>query len=480
MAVNIQNEVASVFHYFDKICSIPHGSGNMNGLADYCEQFAQEMGLRAVRDGENNVVIYKSGTEGYENSAPIILQGHLDMVCQKTDDADIDFEKDGIETYIDGDFIKARGTTLGADNGIAVAMIMAVLASRDLPHPPIEAVFTTDEEIGMVGAEKLDCTLLTGKKMINLDSEEADVLTVSCAGGSDFKLLLPVGKRIVRGTKITLEIANLKGGHSGIDIDKGRINANLLAGRILNHAGKSAEFHIKDISGGTKNNAIPFCCKAEMVADDVQNLVGAMQDCIAIVKREMGDREKDCSVVLTQGPTGDYEVLTSDSRARLLNILLTTPNGVVDMSAEIDGLVETSLNLGVLMMHDGGFMMQYALRSNKSSALTFLEERMAAFADSNGCRYEISCRYEPWELKKDSPLQRLYAEAYCEQFGRKPQIAAIHAGLECAVFAKKIDGLDCISVGPDMFGVHTVHEKLSISSATEIFKLLCTVLGRCK
>lgn len=475
-----EKEAASVFRYFEKICAIPHGSGNMEPLSDYCLRFAGENDLRVIRDNAKNVVIYKPGTKGYENAEPIILQGHLDMVCQKKEDAKIDFATDGIETYTDGDFIKAKGTTLGADDGIAVSMIMAVLASRDLPHPPIEAVFTTDEEIGMIGAKKLDCSVLKGRKMINLDSEEAGILTVSCAGGSDFKLFLPIDKTVVHGTKICLEITDLKGGHSGVDIDKHRINADILAGRILNYAKKAADFHIIKLDGGSKGNAIPFCCKAELVAKDAESFINIMKNYISVVKNEISDREENCSIRLTAEAIGDFEVLNTAARDKLIHLLLTTPNGVVDMSAQIDGLVETSLNLGILTTRENGIVMQYALRSNKASALDFLEDRLTAFASYNGCDSEISCRYEPWEFKKDSPMQRLYADAFSEKFGREPKIAAIHAGLECAVFAQKIEGLDCISIGPDMFDVHTVNERLSISSATETFELLCELLKKCK
>ena len=477
---NIEKEVASVFQYFEKICAIPHGSGNMQAISDFCIKFAKENGLHAVCDKAKNVVIYKSGTRGYEHSEPIILQGHLDMVCQKNADSVIDFEKDGIKAYTDGDFIKAKGTTLGADNGIAVAMIMAILASQDLPHPPIEAVFTTDEEIGMVGANELDFSVLKAEKMINLDSEEADVLTVSCAGGSDFKAFLPTEKAVVHGTKILLELGGLKGGHSGVDIDKYRINAAVLMGRILNYAKKTQSFNIISINGGTKGNAIPFCCTAELVAQDAEGFTKVTEDYISVLKNEISDREENFFARLTIKEQGDFEALTPAVRDKLIYILLTTPNGVVDMSAEIEGLVETSLNLGVLETQAEGIIMQYALRSNKASALTFLENRMTAFASYNGCESQISCRYEPWEFKKDSPLRKLYTAAFCESFGHKPKIAAIHAGLECAVFTQKIKNLDCISVGPDMFDVHTVNEKLSISSVAEIFKLLCAVLEQCK
>lgn len=477
---NTVKETPEVFRYFEEICAIPHGSGNMDAISDYCVRFAQENGLRVLTDGAKNVVIFKSGTKGYENAEPIILQGHLDMVCQKREDIAFDFEKDGIKTYTDGDFIKAKGTTLGADNGIAVAMIMSVLASRDLPHPPIEAVFTTDEEIGMVGAKKLDFSVFKGKRMINLDSEEAGILTVSCAGGSDFKLFMPTEKTALHGTKVLLEIGGLKGGHSGVDIDKCRVNANMLAARILNQAKKITDFNIIKINGGTKNNAIPFSCKAELVVEDAESFINKTKEYISALKNEIGDREEACLINLTAETEGDFEVLTPNARDKLIYLLLTTPNGVVDMSAQIEDLVETSLNLGILSTEENGIVMQYALRSNKSSALTFLEDRMTAFAEYNGCKAQISCRYEPWEFKKDSGLRKLYSEAFCERFGREIKVSAIHAGLECAVFAGEIEGLDCISVGPDMFDVHTVNERLSISSAAEIFELLCDVLKKCK
>lgn len=282
----------AVFKYFEEISAIPHGSGNMEAISQYCVAFAEKNGLKWVCDDAKNVVIYKPGTAGYEGAETVILQGHIDMVCQKTEESAIDFEKDGVEVLKDGDFIKANGTTLGADNGIAVAMIMTILASKDLPHPPLEAVFTTDEEIGMIGACKLDTKLLNGKKMINLDAEEAGILTVSCAGGSDLKIVLPFVKKTVRGVKILFEIKDLQGGHSGVEIDKGRVNANILAGRILAHARREADFDIIRIDGGTKSNAIPFCCKAELVTKDAQALTNIIKDYFAIIKKEVSEREK--------------------------------------------------------------------------------------------------------------------------------------------------------------------------------------------
>lgn len=473
-------EPKTVFEYFEEICSIPHGSGNMEAISAYCMEFARKNGLRAVCDEAKNVVIYKEGTPGYENSDTIILQGHIDMVCQKTELSDIDFEKDGLDIFIDGDFVTANGTTLGADNGIAVAMIMSILASKELPHPPIEAVFTTDEEIGMIGAGKLDTSILKGKKMINLDAEEADFVNVSCAGGGDVTIDVPVKRKSVHGTSVTVALRNLKGGHSGIEIDKGRINANILMGRILNYAKSRTDFDLIGINGGTKSNAIPFSCFAEVVADDAETFAKIVNDYFAIVKKEIAERENNAVIDVTIGAADDYNAMEDCCGKKIVNMLMATPNGIMDMSIEIENLVETSLNLGILQTADDKITMKYALRSNKTSALDFLTARMYAFAEANGCTAASSGRYEPWEFKEESVLRELYVETFTEAAGYAPKVVAIHAGLECAVFSSSIEGLDCIAVGPNMFGVHTVDEKLSIASTERIYNILCKILKKSK
>ena len=471
-------EPKRLFEYFEKICSIPHGSGNMEKISQFCLDFAKENNLKAIRDEANNVVIFKDGTKGFENENPVILQGHLDMVCQKVDGCDINFDTDGIKIVQDGDFIKADGTTLGADNGIAVAMIMAILASDTIAHPPIEAVFTTDEEIGLIGAGKLDVEMLKGKTMINLDSEEQEVLTVSCAGGADCKISVPTDKEKVQGTGLIITVKNLKGGHSGVEIDKGRVNANILMGRILSRVKNDVDFDIVKINGGDKKNAICVKCEAQVVVKNVQAFKNALTEYFDVVKKEISEREKDASLEICENQSGEFEVLDKKIADKLLYMLLTTPNGVLDMSVEIQGLVETSLNMGVLKTEEKCVVMEYALRSNKKSALDFIAERMSAFAASNSCDAEFSGRYEPWEYNAVSPLREVYIKVFEEKFGHKPKVEAIHAGLECAVFSASIDGLDCISIGPDMFGVHTTEEKLSISSTKAMFELLCEVIGK--
>ena len=465
-----------VFKYFEEICAIPHGSGNMDKIAEYCMDFAKSHSLKAERDEANNVIIYKKATTGFENSDTVILQGHLDMVCQKEEWVDIDFENDPIQAYIDGDYIKAKGTTLGGDNGIAVAMILAILENTSYEHPAIEAVFTTDEEIGMIGASKLDFSLLNGKKMINIDSEDQDVLTVSCAGGSDFEMTMPLAKKIKEGKLCTLTVRGLKGGHSGVEIDKGRQNANMIMARILNFAGCD----LISIDGGDKGNAIPVCSKANVLVSDKDNFVIKLTEYANIIKKEMQFREDGFEFLIEEGIEGKFEVIDTALKDKIIFMLLCVPNGVVEMSAEINNLVETSLNLGILKTENDVLRAHFALRSNKTSALVFLEDRLKAFADLTGFSVKTFGHYPPWEFKSDSALQRIYRDKYKEKTGKEISVEAIHAGLECGVFASSINDLDCISVGPRMFDIHTPAERLCISSVKTVFDIILEVLKEIK
>lgn len=469
-----------VFKYFEEISQIPHGSENMKPIADYCEAFAKKHNLRVIKDDVNNVIIFKAATKGYENSEPVILQGHLDMVCQKDETTDIDFLKDGLKLYTDGDFVKAKGTTLGADNGIAVAMILAILESDDIPHPPIEAVFTIDEEIGMVGALNLDMTLLNGKRMINLDAEEDDTLTVSCAGGSDFRMVVPITRKAVRGTEVIVSLKGLKGGHSGVEIDKNRVNADILAGRFLNHMKSVCDFEIISVDGGDKGNAIPNNCTIRFCSDTPYDFMFLAEGYMDTIQSEIYDREPDFYYVITIRDKSEYEVIDSQTKDKLIFTLLCVPDGIAQMSAEIDGLVESSSNLGILKTEENKIILHFTLRSNKKSALQFLEDRMIAFSSCIPCATECSGHYPPWEFKEDSLLQKLFKECYKEQYGSEPKVEAIHAGLECGVFSSGVDDLDCIAMGPQLFDVHTVKERLSISSLESTYKLLLEILKRLK
>lgn len=469
-----------VFYYFEQICDVPRGSGDTSGIRRYCRNFAINHSLEYITDDADNVVIFKPASAGYEASEPVILQGHLDMVCQKTEDSSVDFLENGIEPYIDGDYVKAKNTTLGADNGIAVAMILAILENDTIPHPPIEAVFTSDEEIGLIGAGKLDMSVLKGKKMINLDSEEDDTVTVSCAGGCHFLATIPVAFQEKSGTEITVTLKGLKGGHSGVEINNNRVNADILAGRFLNHLKNSCGFDIIGIGGGDKDNAIPNKCVIRLCVEAPELFIEKATEYLNVIKTEISDREDGFSFIIEKGDEASFKVLTDNIRNQLVFALTCVPNGVMEMSAGIEGLVQTSLNLGILKIENNALSLRFGLRSNKKSGLEFLLERLTAFFDSINWETSSKGHYPPWEYKDDSQLRELYKVVYKEYFGKEPKVEAIHAGLECGVFADGIDGLDCISIGPALFDVHTVNEKLSISSTENVYSILLKLLEKLK
>ena len=475
-------EPKNVFKYFKEISRIPHGSENMQAIANYCVEFANKHNLKSVKDSANNVIIYKNATEGYEDAQTVILQGHLDMVCQKADGYEIDFDKDPLKLYVDGDFLKAEKTTLGADNGIAVAMIMAILESDDIPHPALEAVFTTDEEIGMVGALALDTSLLKGKKMLNLDSEEDDTLTVSCAGGSDFRVTLPIERKGAEGFEAEIILSGLQGGHSGMEIDKNRVNADILAGRLLNAIYDPENAVIISIDGGDKGNAIPNKCIIKLCVKEPEGFKINVEKTLEIIKNEIAYREPDFtySVIIKENKLCD--VISEKAARDIIFILNCAPDGVFTMSAEINGLVETSSNLGILKTKEADILLHFTLRSNKKSALLYLEEKFKALIKValSECTIETFGHYPPWEYNDNSQLQKLFKECYIEKHGKEPKIEAIHAGLECGVFTCAIEGLDCVALGPQLYDVHTVKERLSISSTENTFNLLKEMLKKCK
>ena len=468
-----------VFKYFEEISAVPRGSGEREKIADFCENFAKEKGLRYYRDDANNVVIYKNASNGYENAEPVIIQGHLDMVWQKAEGLQKNLLEEGIDLKIDGDFVTAKGTTLGADNGIAVAMAMAILEDDTLCHPPIEAVFTTDEEIGMLGAKELDTSVLSAKKMINVDSEEPGVITVSCAGGSDFTLRIPFDREKAVGERVVISLKGLKGGHSGIEIDSGRVNSNILAGRILTHLSKKYDFRLMSVLGGNRANAIANACEISLVCENGNALLEDAKACILDIKEEISAREEDFSAEFDIFDKDSYDCLPKITQDKVIYALILAPNGVQEMSREIENLVETSLNLGILDTRDNEIVMTFALRSSKKTALFALSEKLEMLAKCLDVEFETSGYYPPWEYKKDSEMQELCSSVFEEMFGYKPKIEAIHAGLECAVFSGAIEGLDCISIGPKVIGAHTIEEKLSISSTKEVYELLIKMLEKC-
>ncbi len=470
-------EPKRVFYYFEEISAIPRGSGNRKGIADYIENFAKEHSLDCVRDAADNVVVFKAASKGYEEKEPIIIQGHLDMVCQKNSDCDIDFEKDGISLCVEEGYIKAEGTTLGADNGSAVAMMLAILESDSYSHPPIEAVFTSDEEVGMLGAMDLSVDCLKGRRMMNLDSEEQDFLTVSCAGGSDFCFKIATKRREASGKELTVTLRGCKGGHSGIEIDKGRVNADILLGRILSRAQSFGKFDVISLDGGDKGNAIPSSATARLLVNTV-DFKNRLEEYMTEIKREISAREPGLEVEIEESEEKSCLVLDDETKEKVLFILMTAPNGVMSMSAEIENLVETSLNLGILKTDDEDIIIHFTLPSNKTSALIYIEEKLTALAKKADVCFDAFGYYPPWEFKENSFMQKLYLETFKEKYGYDAKVIAIHAGLECGVFSDKIPGLDCISFGPETFDVHTTNERVSIESMRETFELALSLLEK--
>lgn len=468
-------EPQKVFGYFEAISAIPRGSGKTEKISDYCENFAKDKGLEYCRDEAGNVIIFKNGSKGRENEEPVILQGHLDMVCEKESDCSIDFDNDGLSLAVDGDFVYAEGTTLGGDDGIAVAMCLALLDSSDIPHPPIEAVFTVDEEIGMLGADVLDTSVLKGKRMINIDSENEGVLWVSCAGGARFDIELPIKREAKSGNCFEITVGGLHGGHSGAEIHVGYANASVLMGRLLAKLSEKIRFSLISIDGGTKDNAITRECVAAVCSDEAIGLY--LNEIEAEFKKEFSVTDPDLFV--SARPV-DFcsDTMTADSTKALVSLLNELPYGVMAMSKEIEGLVETSLNLGTLDTNETRVHFGYSVRSSNDDDKEVLLEKLIEIADKYCASNVVSGRYPGWAFVKDSALQKAMAETYKEMYGKDMQVTAIHAGLECGLFCGKISGLDCVSLGPDLFDIHTPSEKMSISSAKRVWEYLLAVLAK--
>ena len=466
-----------VFYYFEQICGIPHGSGNTKQISDYCVEFAKSLGLEYHQDSDNNVIIIKEASAGYENAEPVIIQGHLDMVCEKTADCSKDMTKEGLDIYIDGDEVRAKDTTLGGDNGIAVAMAMAILEDKELCHPRVEAVFTVDEEIGLLGAGSIDVSCLKAKTMINLDSEDEGIFTVSCAGGNTALTRLPVTSKDYEGDVYTIEITGCKGGHSGVEINKGRSNPNILMGRLLQDIQKGTSLQIISVDGGLKDNAIPVQSKAVVVCGDEIVLRASVEQMQTIFSNEYATADPDIKITFTKEEK-KVKVMEQVSSDRVISLLTCMPNGIQNMSMDIEGLVQTSLNMGIVETKEDYVKIYFCLRSSVDSEREMLNRRIGSLISQFGGSMEVVGAYPGWEYKKDSKLRELMIEVFKDQYGKEPEVEAIHAGLECGMFAGKIPGLDCVSIGPNLDQIHTVREKMSISSVQRVYAYVLEVLKR--
>ena len=472
-----------VFTFFEMLCSVPHGSGNTKQISDLCVKFAKDRGLQVRQDEYNNVVIIREASPGYEDAPTVILQGHLDVVCAFEPDCGIDMKRDGLNLIVDGDWVKAYKTSLGGDDGIAAALILAVLDDDTLKHPRIEAVFTTDEETGMDGAIGLDASCLEGRFLVNLDSEEEGFLTVSCAGGVRADCLFRVGWEPVPADMecIVLKIEGLKGGHSGAEIDKGRASATQLIGRFLHLAEKETGLHICSLSGGTFTNVIPLCCTA-VVAFPAENAGRFTELCTRyeqVFQTEYA--AADPGLRMHTETCEKAEKMLGASRTKdLLNMILLCPYGIQAMSMDIPGLVQTSLNLGVITTGEEGVRLSFCVRSSLASQKKMVTERLQALCEVFGAEYTEHDDYPGWAYCRESVLRDALSEACTCVLGKKPEIIATHGGLECGLFMEKIPGLDCVSLGPDLLEVHSVRERLSISSTEKLYRILCSFLENWK
>lgn len=469
-----------VLYYFSEIAAIPHGSGNVGKIADYLENFAKERNIRYVRDTADNVVFYKDATAGYEQYPTMILQGHMDMVCEKEAGADIDFTTDGLTLKVDGEWLHADRTTLGGDDGIAVAYCLALMDDTDAKHPALELVITTEEETGMDGAKALDGSLLSGRHLINIDSEEENIVLCGCAGGVRVTGLFPVERVISGGRTVNVTVSGLLGGHSGAEIDKNRTNAVLWLARYLFMLREKVSFLVEEFSGGQKDNAIPRDATAMLLfPEDISGEeIEAAQTLAEEMTEEIRSGEPEATLTFsTEDYVEEAPVMHPRSFEKFLFVLMQAPNGIQVNSAEIPGLVESSLNLGICKMTSDGMELHWSLRSSKASYLEFLKEKMIYLIGFLGGDYEVSGEYPAWEYKEQSKLREVYLTAYEEMFGKRPEVATIHAGLECGLLGEKIPGMDMISIGPEMKDIHTPAERLHIPSALRIYKLLEKILA---
>lgn len=458
------------FHFFEEISKIPRASGNTAPIAEYLVSFAEKRGLWYYRDGADNVVIKKEASPEYRERPTVILQGHTDMVKQCAPDCDIDMDKDGLKLFRDGDMLGAVGTTLGADDGIAVAYMLALLDDESAEHPKIEALFTSDEETGLIGAAALCPELLDGRIMINIDSDVEGTFTVGCAGGVRIDLTLPLTRDIEGGVYYKLEIGGLRGGHSGTEINSGRENAiKILADALM----EIPNLRICEISGGNADNAIPrsaYCVFTSSIKRTGE-LLKIAADAIEPHKKN----EENIRFEITAVPSATLP-FTEESSGKIVRLISEEPSGVVDMSEEIEGLVETSLNQGIIACVDGGVNLTVSVRSSKNEKKAALVKKIKNIASKFGAECSERGEYPAWEFKRDSHVRSVMSKTHERMYGKTPRIMAIHAGLECGIFAGKLEGLDCISIGPDNFDIHTTEERLSLTSAARVWTFLLEVL----
>lgn len=474
--VNNRNPIA-LFRFFEEISAIPRGSFNERAIAEHLVAFAKERKLECYRDEANNVLIKAPASRGMEDRPPLLLQGHTDMVCEKDSESDHDFLTDPLKLYLDGKLLRAKGTTLGADDGIAVAAMMALLDGAIEKHPAYECLFTTAEEVGLEGAYAFDYEKITARRMINMDSETLGVVTAGCAGGVRSDLTLTFTPTEFVGECVRLELRGLMGGHSGEDINKGRANANVLMGRILKALSEEQEISVVRINGGSKDNAIPRACEVLLAVPDADSAIDRMTELAAAEAEKLSLEDRGFQVICE---TSEPEccMMTGEDTEKVIRLLSGVANGVLQMSRAVEGLVEFSRNLGVVRQEDSTLSVTFSSRSAIESQIDESIEALEGLAEATGCEIRHHGRYPGWEYAEKSMLRDAYLQTFEEVTGESATVNVIHAGLECGVIRSRIREMDIISVGPTMQDIHSPSEALDLDSVETFWRVLETLIPR--
>lgn len=473
-------EPERVFYYFEKICQIPHGSYHEKAISDYLVSFAKAHGLKVYQDEFYNVLMFVDASEGYENEEPVILQGHMDMVCEKKAEAQIDMEKEGLQLQKDEKYVYAKDTTLGGDDGIAIAYMLAIAESKEIAHPPLELIITVSEEVGMEGAANIDLSMLKGRRMLNLDSEEEGIFLSSCAGGMTICSTIPVQRKQVS-DKVWYELSveGLLGGHSGCEIDKGRANAIRILGRVLFELNKELSYTLWNIEGGKKDNAIPLLAVAG-IGIEQKELLSLQQFVMKwekILQDEYIKTDTGIKLVLRAAKqVQTVECLVKESLDNMLALLMTLPEGIQGMSQSVKGLVETSLNLGIMRLEQEKLFLQHSIRSSVTTKKKFVAEQVECLVKQFGGSVERKGEYPAWEYREESVVRPRAIALYERMYQKTPVVEGIHAGLECGLLAEKLPGLDCVAMGPDILDIHTTAERLDIESTRRVYEFLIEYL----
>lgn len=463
-----------VLQYFETISNIPRGSGNEAGIASYLMEFAAERGLEARRDEANNVLIRKPGVGCSPDAPYVMLQGHTDMVCEKNSGTVHDFEHDGIKLILDGDTLSADGTTLGGDDGVAVAIMLALLDGDSSTTPPLECLFTTSEEVGLDGMHAFDFSDVKSRMLINIDSESEGIVTVACAGGVRTDIVLPLDLTDHESPSCKVSVSGLAGGHSGEDINKHRGNANKLAARLALAGAESGSFKLAEITGGSKDNAIPRECGFVFTSDDIEKTKKAIYAEAEIISAELAPCDKGFAVSFTDCPPNHFA--TESSTRAAISLLNSLPYGVISISRAVSGLVETSSNVGVVRTEGGKLKITCSSRSSVDTKLTYVMKTLESVAYLAGASASHRARYPGWDATEGSKLQDTYARVYKAETGKAATMIGIHAGLECGIVKGKVPDMDIISIGPELHAIHSPDESMSISSLDRTYELIKKIL----